>query len=283
MQVRPTSTSRTHRGKRITRGLMLGGPAAAFALLLVAGSLAPTAGTSGAGEKITLPDGSTRTLVTAAPMEGTTDIDGSWYYSVLAKPSVLGDKAPKPAGQVSNPRVYSLASDKDPQETDGQPQVQPTSEATEGVTYKQRQAQAGVVEQVRALPSQVAAAWMTYSAQAGERAWADGVREAARTSGVALSPGLDAALDHPDIQAWKQVTDADVTSQAGVYDGRKPSAWVSDNLSRAVVNVVVARTSTTATAQERKDFPIVSVTLEPTGRDTDGIPTGWHITTITTN
>ena len=93
MEIKPTSTTRTHRGKRLVRSLTLTG-----ALIVVASltMLNATASRTSASNVTVTADGTQMALMTEPPQDGTSVQREAWRESVLADPNVLGDNAPEP-------------------------------------------------------------------------------------------------------------------------------------------------------------------------------------------
>ena len=111
MEIKPTSTTRTHRGKRLVRSLTLTG-----ALIVVASltMLNATASRTSASNVTVTADGTQMALMTEPPQDGTSVQREAWRESVLADPNVLGDNAPGTVAQSSDSRhIFLRAKDSD--------------------------------------------------------------------------------------------------------------------------------------------------------------------------
>ena len=111
MEIKPTSTTRTHRGKRLVRSLTLTGVLTVVASLTM---LNATASRTSASNVTVTADGTQMALMTEPPQDGTTVQREAWRESVLADPNVLGDNAPGTVAQSSDSRhIFLRAKDSD--------------------------------------------------------------------------------------------------------------------------------------------------------------------------
>lgn len=281
MDIRPTSTTRTHHGKRLVRALVTTGTVATVVALAVLSATTPATG-SGSSQTAVV-DGKTMTLMTEAPQSGVQVDQNLWRASVLANPNLLGDTAPVAMAQVSDSRSYSLQADKEAAIKDGTASdsaaAEPTATASAAgfLTDEEKQAIADASTDVTPIAQQVAVAWVTYSGADGGEKWASGVSSAAKKAGSSLTDALTASVQAA-ADSWGTLAAQKVVAVGQSYGGRAPSVWVADDLSQARVVVAVQRTASSANAAERVDYPLVTVTLTPTG--TDG---AWQVAAVSTN
>ena len=230
MEIKPTSTTRTHRGKRLVRSLTLTG-----ALIVVASltMLNATASRTSASNVTVTADGTQMALMTEPPQDGTSVQREAWRESVLADPNVLGDNAPGTVAQSSDSRhIFLRAKDSDdPGSVTDTASASPTATSQEEgrdrpLSDKEKEAIAAAEKVVKPIAEQVAPVYATYSVSSGQAAWVDSVSTAVTKSGALMGADLKTSLESGASETWPAVQSAHVTSTARVYPGRAPAVGV---------------------------------------------------------
>ena len=279
MEIKPTSTTRTHRGKRLVRSLTLTG-----ALIVVASltMLNATASRTSASNVTVTADGTQMALMTEPPQDGTSVQREAWRDSVLADPNVLGDNAPGTVAQSSDSRhIFLRAKDSDdPGSVTDTASASPTATSQEEgrdrpLSDKEKEAIAAAEKVVKPIAEQVAPVYATYSVSSGQAAWVDSVSTAVTKSGALMGADLKISLESGASETWPAVQSAHVTSTARVYPGRAPAVWVSPDLSGARVVVPVQQTVSMDGVPKRVVYPMVTINLAP---NEDG--SSWQVVSL---
>lgn len=291
MEIVHTSTLGTHRGKRLSRLLVLTATVGVVVSCSVLGSVTKQPSNA----TFTASDGTKVALMTAPPQDGTVAQREAWRASVLADPNVLGHDAPRVASQSYDSRTYfPLANDSqadgaesgdlaEPQATGSPKPTQEAAEATPSagtdsgttqLTDEQRAAVEKAKGVVTPVAQQAATPYMTYSGDGEAEQWVKSISSSVSKAGGSISPDLSASLTAGSKQGWEDIRRKKVKSTAQLYSARKPSVWVAPDLSAARVVLAVQRTVSMDGMAKRLVYPLVTVDL------TAGKDDAWVVTSI---
>lgn len=278
-RIRGTSAWSTHRAKRVRRGLVLGLGALFLIMQVVSLAASRPTGTTGSGSA----------LPTAAPLAGTAEDKAAWYQAVITNPSLLGKHAPTVSEPVSDPvghnerraseglAVTEGGEDKESGST-APPTAVASASASPGSTAP---AGAGLSQEARGrienvaepaasqTASQLAPLWVTYSYEQSPGEWVDSLGR--------IGDGLRSSALAGAGQEWGEISSQQVVSTGRVVAGRAPSVWVSDDMKRARVTVLVERSASAGGGTARTDYQRVTVSL-----DGDGGGESWTPASVST-